>query len=270
MAPKTDARKKLEQIRRNKNKNKSTKVRDLRQLISKKKKTTPGNDRSANKTASGRITKTRTSGSRGDLRDTGRKLSVRKHESLTRSTRTSNRSAQQGSSRSTSSANMKATRTFINGRQQTKSTQRQQIQYYMPPHMQQPQPTYIIAPTAATPQSNLAMDNVPEAQRASILITNLLPSISQNDIITLFESTGKLADIVMINSTTALVTYERASDAVAAVKTYNNRELDGQVMFVNIMPTSHAPTSNVRSRVGHSRGIGRNSGAMDVLYGRRI
>lgn len=267
MAPKIDARKKLEQIRRDKVKNqKPTKVRDLRQLISKKKNKTTSNDRSPNKTANGRIVKKRTSGPR-DLRDTSilKRKAARTAGRVDRNVHTTVRD-QQSTSRPTSNTN---TRKVYVASRQPKSMG--QIQYYVPPHMQHQQPTFIIAPPAPGPapvQSNLAMDNVTESQRASVLITNLLPSITQNDIIELFGGVGQLVEVVTINSTTALATYEKGRDAVAAVKVFNNRELDGQVMFVNMMPNS-SPASNVRSRVGHPSVIGRHPAPMEVSYGRR-
>lgn len=258
MAPKIDARKKLEQIRRSKNKNaKSTNVRDLRQLISKKKNKTTGNPRTSSKTNGPR-----------DLRDTSilRRKATRTVGRTDRNVHKSVRD-QQGPSRSAPNTNIR--KVYVNTRQ-PKGVR--QIQYYVPPHMQHQQPTFIIAPPAPGPapaQSNLAMDSVTESQRASVLITNLLPSITQNDIIELFGGVGQLVEVVTINSTTALATYEKGSDAVGAVKVFNNRELDGQVMFVNMMPNS-SPASNVRSRVGHSSVIGRHPAQMDVAYGRRI
>lgn len=117
-------------------------------------------------------------------------------------------------------------------------------QYYIPPHQQ---PTYIIAPPARP-----AMDNVAEAQGASILVSNLMPSITQSEIIELFGDIGVMTAVNMINSTTALVTYQNSSDAVRAVKVYHNRLLDSKPMLVNMMPNT---STNVRSRIGQSSSI---------------
>lgn len=268
MAPKIDARKKLEQIRRDKVKNqKPTKVKDLRQLISDKKGRTTSNVRSPNKTANGRIVKKRPSGPR-DLRDTSI-LGRRTTRTARRVDRNVHKTVREQQGTSRSGPNINNRKVYVASRQPKGAGQ---IQYYVPPHMQHQQPTFIIAPPAPGPvpvQSNLAMDNTIESQRASVLITNLLPSISQNDIIELFGGVGQLVEVVTINSTTALATYEKGSDAVTAVKLFNNRELDGQVMFVNMMPNS-SPASNVRSRVGHSSVIGRHPAPLDTSYGRRI
>lgn len=254
MAP-IDARKKLEQIKRSKGKNKTkTNVKDLRQLIAKKNKTTRGDDRSSKKYAdrdfNGRTTK---SNAPRDLREVNRKLAARKTYPQTVDHRSSNRPAQ-GPNRPVSSTNYntinnnKLQRPINNGR--LKATYRQPIRYYVPPHMQQQQPTYIIAPAA--PRSNLAMDNVPEASGASILISNLMPNITQSEIIELFGEVGTMTAVNMINQSTALVNYQNSSDAVEAVKRYHNRCLDGKPMYVNMMPNSTPSTSNVRSRIGRT------------------
>lgn len=73
---------------------------------------------------------------------------------------------------------------------------------------------------------------------ASVLISNLNPTITQSDIIELYGEVGVLAAVNMINQTTALVTYHNSSDAFRAVKVYHNRLLDGRPMLVNMMPTS--------------------------------
>lgn len=263
-----DARKKLEQIRRNKEKAKSGSasvgnVRDLRQLISKKKqnKKSPNN-----KVASGRVTKN-TGGPR-DLRETNKKLASRRNLSQSRDNRSgpnkNERPERTPQRPGKISANYKiSARTLRVGKQQ-------QQQYYVPPHLQaHQQPTYIIAP-AAQPTSSLAMDNVPESRGASILISNLMPSITQSEIIELFGDIGVMTAVNMINQTTALVTYENSSDAVRAVKVYHNRLLDGKPMLVNMMPGS-TPASNVRSRVGQAPIVGGNPIAMEVSYnGRHI
>lgn len=249
MAP-IDARKKLDQIRRNKNKNKPTpskvgpNVRDLRQLIARKRRSTDNDRPNSNRVASGRIIKNRPTSSGGvrDLRDTNRKLASRKNLSSSRDERFAEREVRQST----------VNRRTLNSVRSTKVGKKQipQQQYYVPPHMQHPQPpTYIIASAPAAPHSNLAMDSVASNQGASILISNLIPSITQSDIIELFGNIGVMTAVNMINQTTALVTYQNSSDAVRAIKVYHNRLLDGKPMLVNMMPGSSV-TSDIRSRVG--------------------
>lgn len=236
MAP-IDARQKIEQIRRKK-KSQPVNVKDLRQLIAKKKKQKRGD---INLTQDGRTTKTTVR----DLRETNKKLAARKALAQARDTRSSGVRLSQGTSRAIGDRKG-TTRIISQSARPTKLVRPQQV-LYVPPHLQnQPATTYIIAPSAA--KSNLAMDNVPEAQGASILISNLMPSITQSDIIELFGDIGVMTAVNMINQTTALVTYQNSSDAVRAVKVYHNRLLDGKPMLVNMMPNS-TPSSNVRSRI---------------------
>lgn len=255
---KIDARQKLEQIRQKKNKgnkNKTTtggNVKDLRQLIAKKKKTKTIPD----KVASGRITKTRLSTqSVKDLRETNKRLASRRQRSpQIREERPTRRSVV--ASRPVSTV-VNVERPTFNGAQL-----RNRIQYYVPRHIQQQQqhePTYII--TQAAPQSNLAMDNVPEAQGATVLVTNLNESITKHEVNQLFANIGQLISVDKFNPNAAFVTYRTISAAINAVKEYNNRELDDRPMFVDLMST---PASNVRARLGRPLVI--DSQPMQISY----
>lgn len=288
MAP-IDVRKKLDRIKRIKNinsgtsttntQNKNGNVRDLRQLILKKKKPQSNNERSPNRVA--RITNARPSfttngqgASTRESRDTQKQLVLRRGYQVPKD---NNRTSLNRSDRATHGPNRSAitsvrTRSINNSSQFRSAGQKlQQQQYYVPPHMQHQQPTYIIAPAAPAPvpapQSNLAMDNVPQAQGASILVSNLLPTITQSDIIELFGGVGILTAVNMINPTTALVTYRNSSDAVSAVRLYHNRTLDDKPMSVHMMPNS-TPSSNVRSRIGHA--MSSQAIPMEVSYGGRL
>lgn len=237
MAP-IDARQKIEQIRRKK-KSQPVNVKDLRQLIARKKKQKRGD---SNPTHEGRITKTATR----DLRETNKKLAARRALVQARDTRSSGGRLSQSTSRLVAPDRKSNVRVLGQSSRSIKPTRPQHV-LYVPPQLQnQPATTYIIAQTPS--KSNLAMDNVPEAQGASILISNLMPSITQSDIIELFGDIGVMMAVNMINQTTALVTYQNSSDAVRAVKVYHNRLLDGKPMLVNMMPNS-TPTSNIRSRI---------------------
>lgn len=227
-----DARQKLDQMNRKKGKHETANkknIKDLRQII--KKKTNTRDDR----VASGRITKTKDS--RVPIkRTTARKSTV-----------------------SLNSAQETVKASWSRNAPHDNNSKRPQRQLYVPPHMKEPR-VIVVNAGAAQPVSNLAMDNQiyrPQIQEqgASVLISNLIPTITQSEIIELFGDIGTLTGVNMINSTTALVSYQNSSDAVRAVKVYNNRSLDGKPMNVNMMPsstTSIAPATNVRSRISHS------------------
>ena len=253
MAP-IDVRRRLEQIRRNKIKNNrandsANDGKDRRQLIVKKIKTKGGNDRSSPPTIRGRITKQTVgakSGASMDLRTTNKKLAQRKNAvPQTPNNVISNRN-DRPTVRSVQSASRPAPvvnrRVIANGQSiRIGKKAIQQQQYYVPPHMQRAQPTYIIAP-AAVPKASPTLDKSQASSTsgvgASVLISNLLPSITQSDIIELFGEIGLMTAVNMINQTTALVSYQNSSDAVRAVKIYHNRLLDGRPMLVNMMPNS--------------------------------
>jgi len=113
-----------------------------------------------------------------------------------------------------------------------------QQQYYVPPPMRRNQSTFILAPPVVAQKSGGTNNSSEHHGGASVLISNLNPTITQSDIIELYGEVGVLAAVNMINQTTALVTYHNSSDAFRAVKVYHNRLLDGRPMLVNMMPTS--------------------------------
>lgn len=219
---KMDIRKKLEQIRRGKkntskpsvggiNKSRSN-VSDLRQIISKK-------------------TKQKVVSSR-DLRETNKKLTRRKSTAPTATV----------SRNDSRPMTTRATKRSVDADQtgQRHHHQYTQQQYYVPPPMRRNQSTFVVAP-AAVAQKSGAIKSSSEHHGgggASVLISNLNPTITQSDIIELYGEIGVLAAVNMINQTTALVTYHNSSDAFRAVKVYHNRLLDGRPMLVNMMPTS--------------------------------
>lgn len=256
MAP-IDARRKLEQIRKNKNKtNKDAKVKDLRQVIARK-GGSKSNDRTPNnKTVSGRVNKDRSS-SNGRVRDL-REVASKSRPAAPRRTISQQIDNRHPIKTKIDRPNTRLSSSTSHRRLSSRSAELPQQQYYVPPHLQHQHPTYIIAapplaPAAApstVPQSHLAMDSQPESQGASVLVSNLIPTITQSEIIGLFADIGDMSAVNMVNQTTALVTYRNSADAVRAVKVYHNRLLDGKPMLVNMMPSS-SPATSIRSRIGN-------------------
>ncbi|GLH02796.1 hypothetical protein R5R35_012871 [Gryllus longicercus] len=98
--------------------------------------------------------------------------------------------------------------------------------------------------------SNSTTTSTPTGHR--IVVSNLQPSVTHEDIRELFEDIGPLMTSRLVRPGTAEVVYENHKDAVKAVDVYHNRQLDGQpmkCMLVNARP----PTS--------SSGRGVNSGS---------
>ncbi|KAJ8947727.1 hypothetical protein NQ318_017988 [Aromia moschata] len=84
---------------------------------------------------------------------------------------------------------------------------------------------------------------VPAGHR--IVVSNLQPSVTQDDIKELFEDIGQLLAAKLVRPGIAEVIYKNLKDAQKAVDTYHNRQLDGQPMkclLVNKRPINH-PTA---------------------------
>jgi len=84
---------------------------------------------------------------------------------------------------------------------------------------------------------------VPAGHR--IVVSNLQPSVTEDDIKELFEDIGQLLSAKLVRPGVAEVIYKNLKDAQKAVDTYHNRQLDGQPMkclLVNKRPLHH-PTA---------------------------
>lgn len=81
---------------------------------------------------------------------------------------------------------------------------------------------------------------VPAGHR--IVVSNLQPTVTQDDIRELFEDIGQLLVAQLVRPGTAEVIYKNLKDAQKAVDTYHNRQLDGQPMkclLVNKRPLNN-------------------------------
>ncbi|XP_025413386.1 polymerase delta-interacting protein 3-like [Sipha flava] len=77
-------------------------------------------------------------------------------------------------------------------------------------------------------QTTMAKRSHPSGHK--IVISNLEPSVTSEDIIELFSDVGKLLQSRVIRPGVAEVIYERRADAIQAVDKYHNRKLDGKPM----------------------------------------
>ncbi|ERL88855.1 uncharacterized protein LOC109539114 isoform X2 [Dendroctonus ponderosae] len=86
-----------------------------------------------------------------------------------------------------------------------------------------------------------------------IVVSNLHPSVTEDDIKELFEDKGQLLSAKLVRPGVAEVIYKHLKDGQKAVDTYHNRQLDGQPMkclLVNKRPVyqpSGAALSNLES-----------------------
>lgn len=83
-----------------------------------------------------------------------------------------------------------------------------------------------------------------------IVVSNLQPSVTHEDIRELFEDIGPLMTSRLVRPGTAEVVYENHKDAVKAVDVYHNRQLDGQPM--KCMLVNARPPTGTSGRGGHS------------------
>jgi len=82
---------------------------------------------------------------------------------------------------------------------------------------------------------------------AKLVISNLHPNVTQDDILELFGAIGALRDGRLKSVGTAEVVYRVAEDAFAAYSKYHGRNLDGQPMILKITTADEAGSSNFLS-----------------------
>jgi RNA recognition motif-containing protein len=106
-----------------------------------------------------------------------------------------------------------------------------------------------------TLRSRLDSHQVASAKRArpvghKIVISNLEPSVTSEDIRELFADIGDLLESRVVRPGVAEVLYERRADAIQAVDVYHNRQLDGRPMKCDMV-----------------RNAGSNAGPMSIPQG---
>jgi len=76
------------------------------------------------------------------------------------------------------------------------------------------------------------------AGRGAVLVTNLHSCVSGEDMEELFCTIGKIASARKIREGVAEVVFLNEDDAYRSIEMFNNRPLDGQPMYVELMPES--------------------------------
>lgn len=72
-------------------------------------------------------------------------------------------------------------------------------------------------------------------QGAKVIVANLHPNVSQEDIIELFGDIGALKRAKVPKPGFAEVVFVNKADAMKAVDIYHNRQLDGKAMKCNLV-----------------------------------
>jgi len=84
----------------------------------------------------------------------------------------------------------------------------------------------------------------PSSMPAKVVISNLHPNVSQEDILELFGAIGPLQNGRLKSVGTAEVVYRLAEDAFAAYNKYHGRNLDGQPMILKITTAEEGGSSS--------------------------
>ncbi|CAG2162036.1 unnamed protein product [Oppiella nova] len=87
--------------------------------------------------------------------------------------------------------------------------------------------------SAVTPKPYLTDDS-----KSTVLVSNLNPTITLDDMKELFGEIGQLVRITRVNSSMVFIVFEDPINAKTACQTYHNRLLDGLPMSCNILSNS--------------------------------
>ncbi|CAF1002363.1 unnamed protein product [Adineta ricciae] len=92
------------------------------------------------------------------------------------------------------------------------------------------------------------------ANSATILITNLQPTVTEDDVIELFSEVGDIKDIKTLSRGCVQIVYAVPEQAEDAVAKYHNQILDGKLMYVSIQePMSYSTKSSKVASSQHSK-----------------
>uniref|UniRef100_A0A224XNR2 Putative rrm motif-containing protein n=1 Tax=Panstrongylus lignarius TaxID=156445 RepID=A0A224XNR2_9HEMI len=81
-----------------------------------------------------------------------------------------------------------------------------------------------------------------------IVVSNLQPTVTHEDIKELFEDIGTLIGSRVVRPGTAEVVYKNVDDALTAVDTYHNRQLDGQPMKCLLVKPTNSNSRNLSTK----------------------
>ncbi|UJR30190.1 hypothetical protein I4U23_017729 [Adineta vaga] len=77
-----------------------------------------------------------------------------------------------------------------------------------------------------------------QSNPGTILVTNLLPSVSEEDVVELFSQIGRIIEIITLSAGCLQIVYAKREFAEQAVVKYHNRLLDGQFIYVSLQQTA--------------------------------
>ncbi|CAF0929929.1 unnamed protein product [Rotaria sp. Silwood1] len=112
--------------------------------------------------------------------------------------------------------------------------------------------------------STKTFDNTQTKQKTSIqsnsdattvLVTNLQPSVTEDDVIELFSEVGHIDEIITLSHGCVQIVYSNHAHAEEAVAKYHNRLLDGQLIYVSLqqLPSYSTKSSKNSSSSRYSK-----------------
>ncbi|XP_071440434.1 uncharacterized protein [Hetaerina americana] len=112
-------------------------------------------------------------------------------------------------------------------------------------------------------------DATASQQRYKVRVSNLQPTVTQEDIRELFEDIGPLAcppRLLPPPSGEAIVCFRERSDAARAVDVYHLRQLDGQPMRCSLVSSTTSTTSTTSSSTNNSNNVKSSGGSTNPLH----
>ncbi|KAK9497032.1 hypothetical protein O3M35_012822 [Rhynocoris fuscipes] len=92
------------------------------------------------------------------------------------------------------------------------------------------------------------LDNSSRQEGYRIVVSNLQATVTHEDIKELFEDIGTLIGSRVVRPGTAEVVYKNIDDALTAVDTYHNRQLDGQPMKCLLVKPTNGNSRNLSTK----------------------
>ncbi|CAF0945962.1 unnamed protein product [Adineta steineri] len=102
------------------------------------------------------------------------------------------------------------------------------------------------APVNSKPTSQISTTSKPTSTTQSqtipgtVLVTNLVPSVTEEDVFELFGQIGRINEIITLSPGCVQIVFAKREDGEQAVSKYHNRLLDGQFMYVSLQRTAAA------------------------------
>ncbi|CAF3736967.1 unnamed protein product [Adineta steineri] len=102
------------------------------------------------------------------------------------------------------------------------------------------------APVNSKPTSQTSTTSKPisttqsQTTAGTVLVTNLVPSVTEEDVFELFGQIGRINEIITLSPGCVQIVFAKREDGEQAVSKYHNRLLDGQFMYVSLQRTAAA------------------------------